>query len=300
MIDLTALPTDINSISNIVMVNPSQSVGIKPQLITDTNKATASLPKPTLSGIGKGLKSAVTPGQNDPNQSFFFHITAEESVNLASDVTDHYVEDNTSIQDHVALRPETITLTGYIGELNDVTPPGLGLLRAAADKLSSLGPFVPALSYAAIVAYNNAAQIYATAITAKNAVSSVFDGIGASSITGGKAQTKQAEAFTKFYTYWTKRQTFQVQTPWAVFPDMIITNLKITQGEDTRMISDFEITFKRLRYAKTITSKKVKQASDRAAAGAAEEVNHGEQTPPAEIDLNAALTQNSTQNILAS
>jgi len=52
-----------------------------------------------------------------------------------------------------------------------------------------------------------------------------------------------------FYGYWQSRTLFTVQTPWAIFQDMAIQNLRAIQDDSTRMITDFEITFKMLRFA---------------------------------------------------
>jgi len=48
---------------------------------------------------------------------FLFDIEGTSQITLEADITDHYVEDNTAIQDHIALKPEKITLKGYQGEV---------------------------------------------------------------------------------------------------------------------------------------------------------------------------------------
>lgn len=47
---------------------------------------------------------------------FKFHVPEREQVTFQSDITDHYIEDNTPVQDHIALKPIEITLQGYQGE----------------------------------------------------------------------------------------------------------------------------------------------------------------------------------------
>jgi hypothetical protein len=46
-----------------------------------------------------------------------FDIATDWSVELNSDITDYYVEDNTAVQDHIALKPKMVTISGYQGEL---------------------------------------------------------------------------------------------------------------------------------------------------------------------------------------
>jgi len=64
-------------------------------------------------------------------------------------------------------------------------------------------------------------------------------------------QTKQQIYFQQFYGYWQSNTLFTIQTPWAVFQDMAIENLVAIQDADTRMITDFNITFKMIRFAST-------------------------------------------------
>jgi hypothetical protein len=60
---------------------------------------------------------------------FLFDIELDSKIELTSDITDNFVENNTAVQDHIALRPETVTFRGIVAEL--VTP---GTLP---------GPYVP-------------------------------------------------------------------------------------------------------------------------------------------------------------
>lgn len=40
---------------------------------------------------------------------FKFHVPESEQVNMESDITDHYTDSNSVIQDHIARRPITLT-----------------------------------------------------------------------------------------------------------------------------------------------------------------------------------------------
>lgn len=252
--DLSSITSAVNAVSDIILVNPKKDVGITAQKTAD--------------------------------DSFLFHIKGEEVVSLTSDVTDHFVEDNSSLQDQVSLKPETVTTAGYIGELNNVTPVPLEILKEVAERLQTLSPFVPALSSAALIAYNNAAQLYAIGNKTKDALVSAWGTINGN---GTAVQNEQQIAFNKFYGWWKNHQLFTVQTPWCIFDDMIIMSLRATQGEDTRMITDFEITFKKMRFAKTLLSKKKKQSSGRAAADSADQINNGTTQPKVSIGVVAQI-----------
>lgn len=269
-INLSALSqatTTAQALANLILVSP-QDIGIQPQaLATET-----TFPK-----------------------KFVFHFYGEQSILLESDITDHYVEDNTAVQDQIALRPELYMAHGFIGELNDVVPDILQPLKTAADKLTVVSAYTPGLSITALLAYNTANQLYQVAQLAaqsgvgawnalaggKQTVGSIQDGI----LTPGEgSQTKQQVAFQTFYGYFRQRRLFTVQTPWAIFKNMALKSVRPVQAEDTRVISDFELTFKPIKFASTSTIIDVNPGQGRFnnqfAAGQSP-VDGGSYTPPA-------------------
>lgn len=249
--DLSALSnitTSATALSNLVLVSPQKTIGYQPQ-----NPASAD----------------GTPSTAKPPPALLFHYEGEQSVTLESDITDHYIEDNTAVQDQIALKPETVVVHGFIGELNNVAPLGLQTLKAAADKLTAISAYTPALSTTALIAYNTAFQLYQVGANAINAAVSSWNALsggggenvigslgldGSFDATSGKVsnnQTKQQTAFQQFYGYWRTRTLFTVQTPWAVFQNMAIKSLRAVQDAETNTITDFEVTFKMVRTTST-------------------------------------------------
>lgn len=53
---------------------------------------------------------------------FLFSIPEEEEINLKCDITDHFLEDNTSVVDQIALKPEEVTVRGLVAELTAIQP----------------------------------------------------------------------------------------------------------------------------------------------------------------------------------
>lgn len=245
-LDTSAISNAANTalgLSNLILVSPQSTIGYQAQNFPSWKNDSSAQPPAIL-----------------------FNYEAEQSVSLSSDVTDHYIEDNTAIQDQVALKPETITTSGFIGELNDVAPAALIPLQTVAEKLVAIGAYAPQISETAALAYAKAFQLYQVGSSlANSAVSSwsSLTGGGAQTVINGattqqditnqtnKSQTKQQIYFQQFYGYWKNRTLFTVQTPWAVFQDMIIQSLRAVQDAETRMITDFEITFKLMRFAST-------------------------------------------------
>ena len=201
-------------------------------------------------------------------QNFFFHYQGEDTIDLQSDITDHYVEDNTAIADQIALKPERIKTEGFVGELNDVAPRYLTEAKTIAEKLTLIDGYLPGLSATALRAYNIAFQGYQVGVGAMNSGVQAWTSINDSSvstnvITGSetpeqlaelkkstKYQNEQQRAFQLFYGYWKQKQLFTVQTPWAIFRNMVIESIKASQNGDTDQVSTFSVTFKIMRFAK--------------------------------------------------
>lgn len=216
----------------------------------------------------KGIQaqSKVSPLAPQPKK-FLFNYEGEQIVSLESDITDHYTEENSAINDQIALKPETFQTSGFIGELNNVVPEALKPLRIAADKARIISAYTPALTVTAENAYNNALQAYQIQSLLLGQAVSSWSSINGQQfeVTGNETaeeleqlrqrasttQNKQQLAFQEFYGYWRSRTLFTVQTPWAVFKNMAIMNLRAVQSAQTRVITNFEVTFKIMRFART-------------------------------------------------
>lgn len=248
---LAPITTTATALSNVVLVTPQTVVGYQPQNGFSTNALVSG------SYLNSGLFYS--------NPSLLFHYEGEQTVVLENDITDHYIEDNTSIQDQISQKPDIVTTHGFIGELNDVAPYGNVILQSLQSKLTAISAYTPQLTVDAEIAYNEAFQAYQIAANAVQAsVSSwaTVTGGGGESVIGNNGlikqnqltQNKQQQMFQQFYGYRAQNILFTVQTPWAIFQNMAILRLRAIQNEETNVITDFEVTFKRLRLAKLITA----------------------------------------------
>lgn len=231
----------IGSLSNLLLASPQKTQGYQPQSAPSATGQLSTLNQPP---------------------SILFHYEGEQTVSLTSDITDHFIEDNTALQDQIALKPVIVTTHGFIGELNNVPPPALALLQQAANTLTTIGSYTPVLSVTAQLAYDTAFAAYQLAASAVNssisAVSSI-GGTGGESVIGSigtnvqkaSSQNRQQTYFQLFYGYWQTRTLFTVQTPWAIFQNMAIQSCRPIQDAETRMITDFEVTFKMINVAST-------------------------------------------------
>ena len=234
---IPGLTAGADALANLILVTPQIDTGMQPQ-----PRAYKTGERPTLP---RGL---------------LFSIKGEERVTIQSDITDHFVEDNTVFNNQIALRPEEYTVSGYIGELADITPEPLQALRDVADKLLPLTAYTPLLTTTAQLAYNRAAFLYALGLKAADAAVQAWESVGgerppntsfidSGGLYVGRNQNKQQVMFQQLYGYWRNRILFTVQTPWAIFQNMAIKSITPIQSEETRMITNFDITFKMIRIA---------------------------------------------------
>lgn len=214
--------------------------------------------------------------------SFLFAFKGDESVDLSSDITEHFSETNQTLNDDVALHAPVVSVRGFIGELGNQSNGILAVARAISTQLTVLSPYQPGLTASALEAYNTAQQLLDTAATAATAVEQAYD-----LAVGKDFENKQQKAYRFFEDRWSARALFTVQTPWKIFKDMIIKNVRPTQGEDTAGVTEFQVTFQQMRFAfSELSASAISQG--RRSAQASEVVDHGPQNPPFVGPLNVA------------
>lgn len=206
---------------------------------------------------------------------FLFDYEGEEAIDLHSDITDHYTEDNTAIQDHVARNPTHLMLRGFIAE--QVYKPNngiLGAINSIQNRLTTvpayLGKYTPGslatIQRAVTQTSNVANQINQAIARVKNVV-----GLFGNSSPG---QTQQQIAFNKLSALWETNQLMIVETPFGIFGNMAIENLAFVQSDETRGWSDITVKLKAMRFASTQTAS-IDFKSGRAAPQGEAQVNKG-------------------------
>lgn len=193
---------------------------------------------------------------------FKFHIDQSEQVNMESDITDHYVDTNSAVQDHIARRPITITLNGYQGEYYYSVHPIQDMVSKIGSVLTLVENFKPKLdaftnqikirqTQRSLIALNNGdtteAEKYGELagrqeinLKQHNAIDlfKLFQNIY-------KLTSAQTRAFYYFEALWKSEILFTVETRWKRFDNMVIQ--KVTPlGENNADITDFSVTFKQM------------------------------------------------------
>lgn len=222
----------------------------------DTNDVIPS-DLPSIFDVIKSLSSleqqAIIRPKNPPPgiAGFLFDIALNDRIELNSTTSDHFIENNTTVTDQVALSPEMITLRGMVAELATV-PASLKPLAPNRDILPILEDFTPELSPEALENQLTEETEIADAKTSITAQSSLFSYYNAQSAQQPN-QTKQTKAFLFLYQLWKSRIPFTVETPWGFMTDVVIQNLTNEQTEDTKGQSETRITLKKLRFVQELT-----------------------------------------------
>ena len=217
---------------------------------------------------------------------FIFNIVTEDTVELSSQITDHYTENNLSMQDHIALDAPKVTVRGLVGEIESLPPTeGQRQIMTTLANVPDAMAANPTLGnnetggnnaiYTSIIKnvsdnYNKIEKQKNSTInnSAQSSVYSVYE----QKVPRNTNQSKQEYVFRFFFTAWRSKMLFTVETPWGIFDKMAIERVNVNQGENSRFVSDFTISFKQIRTAKDV---KVVKALGRAAESSAETQNNG-------------------------
>jgi hypothetical protein len=181
---------------------------------------------------------------------FLFDVVEDDSSDLESDITDYFIEDNSSIQDHIALKPETVSISGRVAELVQavVTTKPTVQRGNPLPLVPGLNPtLTPQAEQTEVAVQEQTAQDKA-AITSTDSLWGYYKARSPQQ----SNQTKQSYIYGYFYQLWKGRQLCTVETPWGFFTNMAIQSISATQGAETRTVSAFTISFKKIRTATSV------------------------------------------------
>ena len=186
-----------------------------------------------------------------------FELSIEETqtMSLRSDVTDHYTELGNTINDHVALQPTVYSFSGKIGEkVNNYGKSGKSGFKQFTEQAITVISYLPVLT----------STISSVQSRFANAGSS-FGGLASAILGGGldiyeaykivnPPDTEQAKAFNFFRAMWLSKQPFSVETPWAFYNNMVITEMDFEQPADSKLYTNFSGKVKQIRTITTQTA----------------------------------------------
>ncbi len=238
---------DINAITGLT----TNSVSSLQALIFPQKGINEDIDPTTPQNVG------ITAIYNGKKEGFVFDLKEDYRLSLNSDITDHYVENNRAIQDHIALKPITIEVSGKVSEVNLNTPydeeedidfakKALNAVDSYYNRLGSLPQFAPNIINQARDITNTAKGVYDTYKTFSSFVKKA---------SGEQQQTRQSKIVSRFRDYWVNRTKFVIVTPFCVLENMYILDFSANQPKNTKYVTEIKIKFKQIREAEVITVK---------------------------------------------
>lgn len=217
----------------------------------------------------------------------FFNTVTDDTVNFQSNITDNWVENNTAIQDHIAISPITITMRGLIGELvynSDIAAKEFEVALAQANaqnskdailanfgniyklkdngKLTAISAYFPEVSNITQRA-QNIWDLHEATYKKATRISNILTGVANNSLSAkmnaysglnsNLTQSQLKKICEEIKDYWINRKSFVAQTPFGDFDNMYIKSATLHQGNEN-FIGEVDITLKQLCFAQTLTT----------------------------------------------
>lgn len=186
---------------------------------------------------------------------FEFDMEGDDSFDGENEITDHWVEDNTTVEDHIGVKPARVTLKGSVSDLVfSAQTAGIitSALASVENRLSQvdayLGAYTPGVSQRLIATITQAQNIAVQIQQGAARVSQIAAFFGPK-----PGYNKQQTAFALLNSLRQARIIFTVFTPFQVFFNMAIESVHVTQPAWTRNQSDFTIRMKQLQFTDDIS-----------------------------------------------
>lgn len=211
------------------------------------NKVKQSIGIPLMADVGS---TAVIASETKGIGGFELTIREDESIKLENSITDYYAEDNSSLQDNIALKPLTFTINGIVAEKYQDVTASTSVMETISKALAPVLRFMPdctrfILQQIVVVE----AMLGMIEKTIQEASDFIYSLAGIPS--GNDDINNQQKAFTFFYSAYKSRELFEVALPWCTINNCAIESVEMTQPASTRMLSTLKITFKQMNFAST-------------------------------------------------
>lgn len=209
----------------------------------------------------------------------FFDTVTDDTVSFQSQITDNYVENNTAIQDHIAISPITVTLHGLCGEKVYTAQEALSTensvlayqdyvnrkqeLAIDDNKLGALGVYFPQFSNSTAIEANidalkeaaiQKAEVVWEKLQSRNDtnINQQFTSYSGLNTNLRESKIQNMAEYLKYS--WELRKAFIVNTPFGTFENMYIQSVTLHQGNEN-YICDLDVTLKQLRFANVAFTK---------------------------------------------
>lgn len=189
---------------------------------------------------------------------FKFHVPQTEMVNFENEVTDHYIDTNSAIQDHIVQKPITITVSGLVGDYFYSNNEIEDMVALITPTLALVKEFLPNITDKTVKRLTDAqvghinlpnvqipdGNIYFQLQSDKNFEFNIVD-LFKLFQNLYKIKSAQTRAFIFFECLWKSRARFSVETTWKRYDNMIVQKVQ-AKRDNNADITEFSITFKQI------------------------------------------------------
>lgn len=189
---------------------------------------------------------------------FKFHVPQTEMVNFENEVTDHYIDTNSAIQDHIVQKPITITVSGLVGDYFYSNNEIEDMVALITPTLALVKEFLPNITDRTVKRLTDAQSghinlpniqipdenVYFQLQGEKNFEFNIVD-LFKLFQNLYKIKSAQTRAFIFFECLWKSRARFSVETTWKRYDNMIVQRVQ-AKRDNNADITEFSITFKQI------------------------------------------------------
>lgn len=185
-----------------------------------------------------------------------------ESTSLEADITDHFVEDNTAIQDHIINKPKVVTINGLIGEFIITTEEESPAIRSS-NRLQTVDLYEPQYTDGVKQSQRGIEGDYQgnrdtpaeQQVNQDNAYSQIQTAI---------IGTGQEKAYNFLKALRDNKLLTNVLTRYEYMQNMVIQSLAFSNRRNSLDVSEVAITLKQIRFANVASTQVDAQALARA------------------------------------
>lgn len=205
--------------------------------------------------MGDVAKSATITGNTVGIGGYELTMRQSEVITIENSITDYYAEDNSSLQDNIALRPLKFTINGIVAEKFQDVRVSTSIAGTMANALMPVLSLMPDVSSFVLeqsfVIEAMAGELMATLETGASFVDQLIGTSNESSSDTQTDLTNQQKAFIFFYSAYKARELFEVALPFCTLNNCAIESVEITQPAETASFSELKISFKQMNFAST-------------------------------------------------
>lgn len=193
-----------------------------------------------------------------------FDIEGETSIDLSADITDHYLEDNSTVQDNIAIRPQRITFTGQIGDVvYSRENSSNAVIQKVAQKLTVLTQYLPELAKQSQQVFSSlTASSQSLSLTSSSRLNTLFSAPTLNNIANiwaaiqnlNPSNGRQQQVYIYLKALMEQKILISLQTPFEFVTNLAIESITAIQDDTTRSASTFIVTLKKIRVASTQTT----------------------------------------------